>query len=97
MLIQQFIKKRGLRLAATEALGKLHERALEKIKRLPTPLRSLKHTPEYPVTVSNALLRPHLGSGHSSSRPPFVDYPGKPLCFSGKNDWRDEKGEAHVV
>ena len=53
-LIQPFMTK-GQRVSAREALDKLRGRALDQIKRLPKPLRTLEYAPEYPVIVSNAI------------------------------------------
>lgn len=53
----QPVMKAGLRLSAVESLGQARERALGQLKRLPESLKGLERGPEYPVTVSGALVR----------------------------------------
>jgi nicotinate phosphoribosyltransferase len=55
-LIRPFMKD-GRRITAEEPLGRLRERALGQIKRLPKSLCGLARGPEYPVAVADAIRR----------------------------------------
>lgn len=68
-LIRPFMKA-GQRVWPAESLQEARRRALAEIKRMPRSLLALDHAPDYPVTVSEALLRLARQVDASQSRRP---------------------------
>jgi len=62
--------KAGQRVWPAESLQEARRRALAEIKRMPRSLLALDHAPDYPVTVSEALLRLARQVDASQSRRP---------------------------